>query len=108
MPYREITSEQHWANQLSPDNRPKDKTKQSFGYKTLLDKAFWQVNAYRAIQILAGVLIAGYGAMMTGSYTISLTGRMTGLLAVLFYHYQFGTVLVVIGAIVAYDALKRY
>lgn len=57
-------------------------------------------------QIVFGLFLIWVGITSTGSYYIP-NGRFYDMLATLFYVYQFGTVLAIIGGILIYDAVKR-
>jgi hypothetical protein len=53
-----------------------------------------------------GLLFIWFGLTSTGSYFISAT-RFGGFLAGLFYGWQFGNLLAMVGIVLIYDAIKR-
>ena len=55
---------------------------------------------------VAGILILA-GITLGGSYYGPASGRFGGFLATLFYQWQVGTIVLVIGIIAAYDAVKK-
>ena len=53
-----------------------------------------------------GMLMIWFGLTSTGSYYTSAT-KFGGLLAEIFYSWQVGTFMAMVGSIVVYDAIKR-
>lgn len=66
--------------------------------------------AVRNIKIFApagiGLVLIVFGLTNSGSYYIS-SSRFGGVLADIFYGWQFGTFLAMIGTVLVYDAVKR-
>lgn len=57
------------------------------------------------IAIIAGLV--WFGAATSGTFYGPISGKFTGVLATVFYTYQFGTLLEVVGLIVGYDTIKN-
>lgn len=53
-----------------------------------------------------GLLLVWFGLTSTGSYFISAT-KFGGFLAGLFYGWQFGNLLAMVGIVLIYDSIKR-
>lgn len=58
------------------------------------------------IECLIGFVLIGFGIINAGSYYTSAT-RFSGVLADVFYLYQAGPIMIMIGIVVVYDSLKR-
>lgn len=59
-----------------------------------------------AVPTVVGILLIVFGLSNTGSY-FTPAGRFAGFLADIFYTWQIGTLLAIVGAILVYDAVKR-
>jgi hypothetical protein len=69
-------------------------------------------NNFKTLAVSAGYILVGavlifLGLTNTGSFYTS-AGKFGGFLATLFYEWQFGTFMTVIGAILIYDAIKSF
>ena len=69
------------------------------------------IDDYKALvrplgQLLMGVLLIWFGAINTGSAFTQAT-HFSGTLSTIFYTYQAGTIMIMIGGILIYDGVKR-
>jgi len=71
--------------------------------KSLID---WKKMSRLILQIGIGVVFVYFGLTTTGSY-YEPASRVSGDLATVFYVFQFGTLLTIIGCIIGYDAIRR-
>jgi hypothetical protein len=53
-----------------------------------------------------GLILIAFGLTTTGSYYVAAT-RFGGILATIWYSWQLGTFLAILGGILIYDAIKR-
>jgi len=89
----------------------KEKTDPFFEEATLIEpktktKVNWKPIGKLVAQVAIGVILVGVGLFSTGSY-YTPPSRFTAELATLFYTYQLGTLLAIIGCIVGYDAFRK-
>lgn len=61
-----------------------------------------------AIRVPVSLLLIYFGITQSGSYFGPASGRFSGALATIFYQWQLGTILAMIGLIVIYDTIRKY
>lgn len=58
-----------------------------------------------ALKCFAGVALIFFGLTNTGSF-YTTAGQFGGILATIFYEWQFGTLLTAVGSLLIYDSIK--
>lgn len=82
--------------------------KLSLPHLNLDDKVNFEIVKYLVVRIVIISFLLWFGLTSTGSINGPAFGRFSGDLARVFYQWQFGNLLAMIGVVVAYDTVKRF
>lgn len=77
-----------------------------FNIRTLNPQELLPLAVKIAIPAILGIILIVFGLTTTGSYYVP-SSRFGGFLATLWYGWQLGTLLAILGGILIYDAIKR-
>lgn len=80
----------------------KNKIREKIDFKSLDPRLALKI----AIPILGGIVLIWFGLTTTGSY-FETSSRFGGILSVIWYGWQLGNLLAMIGVILIYDSIKR-
>jgi hypothetical protein len=109
--YQQLDSADIYGTKLPSFFQRKVKTDPFFEETVLIEtktktKVNWKPIGKLVAQVAVGVILVGVGLFSTGTY-YTPPSRFTAELAVMFYTYQLGTFLAIVGCIVGYDAFRK-
>lgn len=111
MSVREIHKEEILETLLEPVTpaiTPSTLQKLSLPHMNLEDKVNFEIVKYLGVRIILVVFLVWFGLTSTGSINGPAYGKFGGDLARLFYQWQIGNLLAMIGVVIAYDTVKRF
>jgi hypothetical protein len=112
MAFREIKFQQPDENLFEPEHpiehiRAATQTNTFLRFRGFLHHPLALMSVWVAVELIFAAVMVFLGVTFGGSYYGPASGKFTGMLATIFYQWQVGTIITVIGVIAAYDAIKK-
>lgn len=103
-----MTTREISIDELPASKRPVQTKPQEVNDRGILSQQYdTKVSVICAGKIVAGIIMIFFGLTSTGSF-YTPASKFGGVLASIFYEWQVGTLVAIIGCILIYDSLKTF